>query len=83
MNDVKKHSSGSKDSDGSIPYRQSLSLEKKNPLSQNLQRRLKENLGIPLTVISKQELSGKKLRITNQKKEVTTNPQQREKMLQK
>ena len=42
-NDMKNFPLGSKDNDGSLSYRQSLSLKKKSPLSQNLQRRLKKN----------------------------------------
>ena len=74
---------GSKDSDGSLSHRPLLSLKKKSPLSQNLQRRHKKNWGIPLTIISKTGTFRQKFRITNQKKEVTTNPQQHEKCRKK
>ena len=54
-----------------VPYqnRQSLSLTRKNPLSQNLRRRLKKrNSGIPLTVITKETVQENDRDNENQKK---------------
>ena len=66
------------------PHRQSLSLKKKIPLSQNLQRRLKrKKTGASGWRNLKTRTARQKLGITNQKKEVTTNPQQHEKCCKK
>ena len=72
-----------KDSDGSLSHRQTLSIKKEKPTESKPTKETYESWGIPLTVISKVRTVRKKLGIMNQKKEVTTNPQQHEKMLQK
>ena len=61
-----------------VPYnrqdRQLLSLRNKSPLSQNLWRRLKKNWGIPLTVVTKRNSSGKKTGIMKSKRKRSYKP---------
>ena len=70
---------------GMVPYHigSHYLSKKKSPLSQTLQRRLKKKMGHPVDCNLKTRTVRQKLRITNQKKEDTTNPRQHQKMLQR